>query len=319
MKKLLTTLALSLLVIFGSVNIGFAAVIYDETTDRYVSTSEEDGVLSFGGTVFKADGTMYGLSEEDGQYLENIVPTDDKGVTTTVISVTGELNRPILNKDEAEGNALSIFNYTPEYSRVVFGWNDVDKNNIGTINIDIMNIETGKVIARGYNLTADRLYKVTENVKYIPLQIRITSKSLQRGQIQLEMGSSASKEAENRDLVSPLDIPVNTCVVTGMVPKNINGNQGQILASYTIVGTGNPQGQGHRVLKTHFDGSTNNMATINIGYEHNGSAYEYGLNIALGSYLNGQTSFGVGSNIDIRLSTNSNSGKATLRFREAGY
>lgn len=317
MKKLLTILGISLLFVSISVSTAFAEIIYNEATNTYISTSEEDGVLCVGGTVYKDEDTMYGLSLEDGLYLENIVPTDENILNEPDVAITNKLNSPIQSKNIKQDSTSSVYtyNYTPENSRFVFKWDAADRSNVSTVNIEIVNINTGETIARGYNLDPDQSYKTIVDVTNTPLKLMLTSNSPQKGEAELTMSSTNSKEAEasELDFTQSISDPILLRMETGLVPVNIDGNQGKKLDSYKMVGSG------VHYLKTTFSSSTNNMATINIRYDIAGVNMGYTMNLALKSYFMPVVSFGTGTTIDIILSTNSNSGKATLNYVEAGY
>jgi len=75
MKKVISLLLIMTMILSLS-SLTYADIIYNEETDTYISTSIEDGVLAFGGTVYHPDGTIYGQSKGDGRYLENMIPSN---------------------------------------------------------------------------------------------------------------------------------------------------------------------------------------------------------------------------------------------------
>ncbi len=322
MKKVLNILVILIISMVPNISM---ANNYDTIRDLHVSTSEEDGTIAIGCTAYNEDGTIYGTAFGDGKYLENIIPADFvgiKGVSEkhekhTVDFAIGS----IPNKTEKH-TEINVFEYLPKNQSLVIKWNNLSKNDITTIDVNISNSITGETIARGYNLDVNEIYVTAYNVQGIPLKIEVLNNGSQKGFIELTLSSAKNKSAIElkNDRIGSTEVTSKSSVKTttyntSTVPKNIDGNQGSFLIKHRVKG----DDRGHRVPHSRFVSGTNNMSTVNMALYYYEMQISYIMNLRKGKSVNWNTSIGVGDYIDIKMSTNSNQGKATIDMIDAFY
>ena len=268
MKKFFTAIIFCFIMTCAIVGSASATVVYDEGTNRYFSTSEEDGMICFNSTALTKDEIAAGDLEDEGRYLENLIPTDED-LMGTAVDASDAMTR---------ANSKYSFNYTPDNERLMLQWNSSASD---SINVEVMDAQTGEVIARGYNLNANQSYKSAFDVSGRELCITVSTNALARG-ANLEIGSSNSKRAEdstfsngqkteNTLLPSPR---VGGTIKSSSVPRNIDGNQGKIIGNYTTK-------NGHVELYTVFSSSSDKMTSINLAWEFEGIDIATEMNISL--------------------------------------
>jgi len=301
MKKNMIILLLALICSI-SIQFSFADVFYDEDSDMYVSTSEKDGTIAMNGYILDSEGEILGTNS-NVSYLENLVPTVEElknGKEKTEKIKPKELSFGLTNTIENE----KVFSYTPQSKWLMFKF-DLKQNQEAIIKYIEITDETGNVVARASNLNSEKKYKLTNDLKGSLLSIKITYITTSDDNFELILNSSNDKKAEEKAVypsVSPLGY-----VTTSTVPKNIDGNQGQFLAAYTMLGT--------RYCHSKFMSSTNNMSSLNIAHYFDSMLFDYALNIPIGTdFVTG--TYGGGTVITIKLSTNSTPGQATLYLFE---
>ena len=207
--------------------------------------------------------------------------------------------------------------YTVTQERLFFSIPSNGKKSANSYNVEVINNKTGEIIARGYNLSANKSYKTAINVQNMQLELNIWTDNQAERLDKVIVGSTSDKNSDvkaDADFFKTISSKYTT-YTTGIVPKNINGSQGQIMATHVI------SGSGHRQLKTKFSSGTNGMDTVNMSYYFDGIYSGFYLtNISVGDYFKPSISFGTGYVIDIKMSTNSsNQGKATLKVYETMY
>lgn len=311
-RKIIALLTCAILLSVFSLDTN-AAVFYNETTGRYISTSGEDGCLAFGGTVYNPDGTIKG-SDGQGRYLENMVPTITPIKNEKEISVELGLASRGKESGRIEFSATKCeVPITLDGEFLVFQWSADKSNSDKTLNAEIIDSETNQVLARGYNLSSGISYKTVVNAKEKSLKVLFTTKERSLQSIELTIGCTDSKEAQEvQAYVAPSLITRTHYTTSSNVPYNINGNQGQILASHTVTGTL------ARYLRVEFDDSTNGMDLLNIAYYMGGvDLGYYDMNMEMGDTYKPAMRFGGGQTVQFKMSTNSsNQGKATINVRQ---
>lgn len=303
MKKIMLFATLSAAMILGSGGTAFAAVVFNTETEQYYSTDEDDGIICFSSLIQMEDD----YRDTNMKCLENLVPTEE--------NLSLEIAEAEASENVAEESSLvKVYQFVPENDFVVFSLNNHGLEGDYVYHVDVTNSETGEVIAKGTNISINKVYKAIKVTSDVAIQIEITSDFALLEGTEFQLGSTDSKQAESNTEVDEIISTPRASVETGLVPKNIDGTQGKIMESYTMETTG------HKRLRTRFMESTNGMKTVNMAYEIDGEnltadkRYNIPLKDSLG--LLSVASFGNGYVIDVRMSTNSTSGKATLNFGE---
>lgn len=279
------------------------------------SISEEDGTIAIGCTVYNENGTIYGTLKDDGRYLENLIPmallnTTEKMILSTewqskTITING--NNGIFKSGDITSNNFMI------------NWENISKVKTDFIDVNIVKSETGEIVARGYKLNSEDKYLIINNMQNGPYRVEV---------INLPSDSIIELSLSNMDinlsnthymLSSGLDSRllaniVTTRYTTSTVPKNIDGNQGQFLISHTVKGD-----SGHRVPHSKYVSGTNNMTSVNMAVYYAGINYGLAMNVTAGSEIGWNVSIGIGDSINVKMSTNSNSGIATVDMIDALY
>lgn len=262
--------ALLLSVCLGSAS---AVVFYVEETGTYSSNDEADGTLSFqySDTAAIAYELSGYLEDKEWRYLENLVPTDDLVETDNPVYFS---NVPVaLNEMDRSMLSQYTYDYTPTEDRLMFRWDAVDAD---TINVEVMDVASGDIIARGYHLAAGQAFKSSVNVAGRQLRIFVTSDSIRRNAIQLSFSSSDSAAAETFVPAAAYDMPDNDAIenqiavaasdkyfdkksfTSSKVPKNVDGTQGKIIGQYT------PGGKGSCIIHVQFTKTTDGMKSVNV-------------------------------------------------------
>jgi hypothetical protein len=320
-------LALVLVLVFFLVSSTVNATNLNVNKNLFNSTSESDGTIAIGCTVYNEDGTVYGTEPGDGKYLENIVPQ-------SILSMSEESKKNILNPSNIiiQKAAKTNVKYKPSNKNLAIRWKNLSKINNTYVDVNIINSETGKVIARGYNLNADENYITANNVQQIPLEIEVLSKSdetsmelcLSSTDNNLNVGEDSVKSTLQSNLMttsspmiasSPMIVVYPpTRYITGAVPKNIDGNQGTILINHIVKGD-----SGSRVPHSKYISGTNNMTSVNMALVYAGIPVSYVLNLGIGHEVDWNITVGVGDSVSLKMSTNSNSGNATVDMGDLLY
>lgn len=300
---------------FATSNNAMAAVVYDDNTSRYFSTSEEDGTLCFGGTALTDDELKFRTYNQSNRYLENMIPTDINPDVNTVNNPVPDdiFIKSIYKQDEA---SHSYF-YTPNNKYFMFSIDD-SITDTGAINIDILDAKTGQTLSRGYNLTSGQYYKTTIDVQNRELVIIYSNGNSKLKTIPFfTFGSSNDVSAEFANVQNSF-MMTRVSISSSSIPKNINGSQGKIISSYKTVGP--IKGAANTTIYTKFKSSSDRMSSINLGWQTpEGIDCGYVLNLGVRSQFKSFT-LGVGRTYDLRASTNSSSGRqATLEITEKAY
>lgn len=298
LKEIFALLTILAILLGNSENV-FAEIYYDSNTCTYESSNETDGILCVNSEIENIESF---IEKNNTLYMENIVPTDEN------------INNEDSKKQLIDNVGKVIF-FKSSYLRPIFKY----VSSSGEYDIKILDKSSNKIIAIGKNLKSNKCYKLTFDCDAKDIEFSVEDKSqymyknlnkdTSLNKSYLVVGSTNSKQAET---------PKNTNIIqyrsffTGYVPKNIDGNQGRIMESHTMEFTA--------MLATYFLSSTNDMSSVNITYNYDGNPIGYyGRNIPVGSRFKPSITFGSGFDVDIIMSTNSNSGEAEISVREQGY
>ncbi len=192
--------------------------------------------------------------------------------------------------------------------------------NFPSFSVEITNRQTNEVVSRGYNLLAEKYYKTAANVMGKELCVTISYESTAARSVpEIVLGSTDSPQAEFKEPSS--DIMTQSVDISGSeIPKNVDGNQGKVIGSYTTVGVTSTAG--HTILASKFYSTTDNMTSINLGWQSADGNYDdlgYTLNLLKGRSFKSY-SIPVNYDVELRASTNSSSGsQATIRVSERAY
>ncbi len=313
MNKRILSLVCALVLLVASGNVSNATTIYQENMELNEMINE-DVTVAVGGTVYNEKGVIYGLSEGEGGYVENLVPLSDTSYDQRAINALGNMPQYVsLNSSKEKGT------YTPTDDICIFSWSSKNKAELTTISFDIIDTKTGSVIARAYNVKSDVQYVSAYNLKNNKLEFKVIDTVDNNNDVILSISSIANENAKkmytNQEFSGVATkglFSTTTTYTTGTVPKNINGNQGQVMFTHTVTGN-----SGHRRVNTKHSSSTNGQLSVNVALDYAGIQQGFVMCLNVGSTFSLAQSFPVGADIDFRISTNSaNQGAATMKVTD---
>jgi len=201
----------------------------------------------------------------------------------------------------------------------MINWENISKVKTDFIDVNIVSSETGEIVARGYKLNSEDKYLIINNMQNGPYRVEVINLpsdsiiELSLSNMDINLNNThymLSSEMDSRLFANI----VTTRYTTSTVPKNIDGNQGQFLISHTVKGD-----SGHRVPHSKYVSGTNNMTSVNMAVYYAGINYALAMNVAAGSEIDWNVSIGIGDSINVKMSTNSNSGITTVDMIDALY
>lgn len=285
-----------------------------------INVKESDGTIAIGCTVYNEDGSLYGTKPGDGIYLENIIPKKCLTVKELTRKENTKCEKVVLS-DTGKKN----LHYEPEDKNLVVRFSKNTMRANPDIDISVINAQTGKVIARGFNLKSEEDYVIAQNLERVPLVVEISSQS-KSSPIEMKLYSAENliNSSGNRDISfnndlakvqsnSSLSDRGSKTYTTGLVPKNVNGQQGEIMFSHTIASTNN-----NVCPRTKYVSGSNDMKKVNFQILY-GDTKPAVMNISVGKTVDWNFTIANGKTVDMKMSTNSNSGKAKVKMIDYVY
>lgn len=271
-----------------------------DTLSKYFT--EKTGVTySFGCLcTYDVEGNEFlGTRSVDDVWMQNVEPVFTKDVDL----VRKALEGVYCLKQEFEH--VSLYRVDGEYIFVIS--DQRDKSVIAPY--DFVDKATGEVVARAYNCPDGNYYRLAKDyIADMENRDIVVQKHL----------TIAERVAQRRERIRLAR--VNTYAYyndVGPVPRNIDGGQGEELIDHTV----NAGGNMNATSKVRFISSTNNMRTVNIGFNYGGvSLPYYSMDVPVMRYVSIVTTLSDGDSYQVRLSTNSNSGYADFEICDwSGY
>lgn len=314
MKKRILSLVCALVLVVFSGNISNATTVQDEDSGKYDLLNEEV-TIAVGGTVHNENGVIYGLSEGEGGYVENLVPLTFMNFDQKTISSLNDISQYV-----SLDSKNKIISYTPTNESCVISWSSSNKSDITTISFDIVDTKTGIVIARAYNIKSGAKYVSAYNLKNVSLEFKVIDSTDKNSEVVIAIGSVTNVNAKKMYTTEEISgatpkglFGTTTTYTTGTVPKNINGNQGQVMFTHTVTGS-----SGHRRVNTKHYSSTNGQLSVNVAIDYAGIQQGFYMCLNVGSTFTLAQSFPTGADLEFRMSTNSaNNGSATMKVTDS--
>lgn len=304
MKRLFSIFVLSVFILSSFATID-AAEVTDTSADFIHSFDESDGVIAAGCTVYHDDGTVYGIKEGDGRYLENILPESTKNpVGKADLSIA-------VSRMSTESTTLS----TNDKEAIVISFSSARRTVDGVVDVEILDVKSDQVIARAYGVSINDTFKTVYDLSDTEIKI---SANTNGSNINVNVTAIDDSTVMNSDMLSYNDNmstrapAITTTYNTTTVPKNITGNEGEFLIEHTVQGSG-----GNRTQYTKFVSSTGGMSTVNMAYYWEGVNLGYLMNIGKGFWVDWSLTSFPGQEIKYKMSTNSSQGTAKIYVKDA--
>lgn len=305
-----------------------AVVVYNEDTQQYYSNDENDGTLCFTPYAVEDDGWgEENLLYSPFSYL-NMVPTDYEPVYTEM--------------HEVNGAGSFTYHVNSDFFVLKLDGNNPD----GHYDVKVYFPDSDDLVGEALNVGSGE-YKLTWPICGQELVIHISERDscyASESGIRAYFGISDNPYAQSpakalaflESAYSKQQIDFDAFSINGRsssitetsgrgtksascdnVPRNINGNQGKVIAKHTV------EVSGHTEVGVWFRSSSDGLKTINLAcyFEDNPDYTKvYWMNVSTGrSALSGITSLSAGNGyvVCIVVSTNSNTGKqATVNYKQ---